>query len=118
MFYYFLGDLDRRTGIAMKANIKKDADGLDNIDDFWEDENNDSAADSDQSHDAEQDDLSGEDEEEEVHPSPSVRKSDPRRYLEQEAPEELLLTPTSRRSRGGSKGALSVDGPIHGIFGS
>lgn len=93
----------------MKANVKKDADGLDNIDDFWDDEDNDGATDNDQyeTHDAEQDDFSGNDEEEEVHPSPSVRKPDPRRYLEQEAPEELLLTPTSRRSRGGSKGTIS-----------
>ncbi|KAG0278116.1 hypothetical protein BGZ96_002540 [Linnemannia gamsii] len=104
--FFDIGVVGRRTGIAMKANVKKDADGLDNIDDFWDDEDNESASDNDQygTHGAEQDDFSGDDGGE-VHPSPSVQNSDPRRYLEQEAPEELLLTPTSRRSRGGSKGS-------------
>lgn len=103
----------------MKSNVKKDADGLDNIDDFWDDDDDNDAAVNSQNmiQDTEQDDFSGEDDfEDEVHPSPSVRKSDPRRYLEQEAPEELLLTPTSRRSRGGSRGTLSGDGSIYGTL--
>ncbi|KAG0253380.1 hypothetical protein BG011_006399 [Mortierella polycephala] len=39
--FHDIGVVGRRTGIAMKANIKKDADGLDNIDDFWDDGNDD-----------------------------------------------------------------------------
>ncbi|KAI1317161.1 hypothetical protein EDD11_008952 [Mortierella claussenii] len=37
--YFDIGVVGRRTGIKMKPGIKKDADGLDNIDDFWNDEN-------------------------------------------------------------------------------
>ncbi|KAG9064593.1 hypothetical protein KI688_002851 [Linnemannia hyalina] len=115
--FFDIGVVGRRTGITMKSNVKKDADGLDNIDDFWDDDDDNGPAVNSQNmtQDAEQDDFSGEDDfEDEVHSSPSVRKSDPRRYLEQEAPEELLLTPTSRRSRGGARGTLSGDGTIHG----
>lgn len=115
--FFDIGVVGRRTGITMKSNVKKDADGLDNIDDFWKDDDDNDAAVNSQNitQDAEQDDFSGEDDfEDEVHPSPSVRKSAPRRYLEQEAPEELLLTPTSRRSRAGSRGTLSGDGSFHG----
>ncbi|KAF8938625.1 hypothetical protein BGZ47_008481 [Haplosporangium gracile] len=119
--FFDIGVVGRRTGITMKTNVKKDADGLDNIDDFWDDDDDNSGTDNNQigTQDAEQDEFSGENDfEEEVHPLPSVRKSDPRRYLEQEAPEELLLTPTSRRSRGGSRGNLSGDRPNYGAEGS
>ncbi|KAF9138405.1 hypothetical protein BG015_002394 [Linnemannia schmuckeri] len=119
--FFDIGVVGRRTGIMMKTNVKKDADGLDNIDDFWDDDNDNSTADNNQigTQDADQDEFSGEDDfDEEVHPLPFVQKSDPRRYLEQEAPEELLLTPTSRRSRGGSRGNLSGDKPNYGAEGS
>ncbi|KAF9126878.1 hypothetical protein BGW39_006280 [Mortierella sp. 14UC] len=118
--FFDIGVVGRRTGITMKANVKKDADGLDNIDDFWDDSDDNGAADNNQdgTQDYEQDDYSGEEyeeqEEQEVHPSPPARRSDPRLYLQQEAPEELLLTPTSRRSRGASKGALTGDSSLHG----
>ncbi|KAF9908363.1 hypothetical protein EC991_009915 [Linnemannia zychae] len=117
--FFDIGVVGRRTGITMKANVKKDADGLDNIDDFWDDSDDGGAADSNQNgtQDYTQDEYSGDEEEQEeqrVHPSPSVRRPDPRLYLQQEAPEELLLTPTSRRSRGASKGTLAGDSSLYG----
>ncbi|KAF9932502.1 hypothetical protein FBU30_008075 [Linnemannia zychae] len=101
--YFDIGVVGRRTGITMKANVKKDADGLDNIDDFWNDEDNNDTTENNFNNS--QDDISGEDDDT-SQPSTLLR-SDPRRYLEQEASEELLLTPTSRRYRGISKGAFS-----------
>ncbi|KAF9090656.1 hypothetical protein BGX23_005829 [Mortierella sp. AD031] len=111
--FFDIGVVGRRTGITMKANVKKDADGLDNIDDFWDDEDNNSAADNIQNdaHDTEQDDFSGEDE---PLASPSARKSDPRRYMEQEASHELLSTPTSRKSRGISMTRGTHSSDVHG----
>ncbi|KAF9434640.1 hypothetical protein BGZ76_007677 [Entomortierella beljakovae] len=84
--FFDVGVVGRRTGITMKANIKKDEDGLDNIDDFWRDDDQ-SDQDDNQDYD---DDFSR-----------SPRASSPHRlqYLEQELPEELLSTPTSRRHR-------------------
>ncbi|KAG0278925.1 hypothetical protein BGZ95_002770 [Linnemannia exigua] len=115
--FFDIGVVGRRTGITMKANVKKDADGLDNIDDFWNDSDDNSATDNN-TQDYAQEDFSGEDyqdeEREERHASPPTRRSDPHLYLQQEAPEELLLTPTSRRSRGASKGTLTGDSSMYG----
>ncbi|KAF9180586.1 hypothetical protein BGZ51_006090 [Haplosporangium sp. Z 767] len=103
--YFDIGVVGRRTGITMKSNILKDADGLDNIDDFWQDEeeqptNNqqyDDVSDNDR-HDDDQD----------------VQYTPPRHsyYTEQELPEELLSTPTSRKSRAVplSRGSTSSGG--------
>ncbi|KAK3846359.1 MAG: hypothetical protein J3R72DRAFT_520163 [Linnemannia gamsii] len=118
--FFDIGVVGRRTGIAMKANVKKDADGLDNIDDFWDDSDDNGATDNNKNgtQDYAQEAFSGEDyqdeEEEERHPLPPTRRSDPRLYLQQEAPEELLLTPTSRRSRGSSKGTLTGESSMYG----
>ncbi|KAF9348369.1 hypothetical protein BGX26_000218 [Mortierella sp. AD094] len=35
--YYDIGVVGRRTGVTIKPNVKKDADGMDNIEDFWKD---------------------------------------------------------------------------------
>ncbi|KAG9326475.1 hypothetical protein KVV02_001654 [Mortierella alpina] len=82
--FFDVGVVGRRTGITMKANVKKDDDGLDNIDDFWQDD--DAVSDDNYEH---------EDDYEETLPS----RTQPRHYVEQELPEELLSTPTSRRTR-------------------
>ncbi|KAG0200352.1 hypothetical protein BGX28_006551 [Mortierella sp. GBA30] len=37
--FFEIGVVGRRTGITLKPNVKKDADGMDNIDDFWDDGN-------------------------------------------------------------------------------
>ncbi|KAF9273881.1 hypothetical protein BGZ68_001130 [Mortierella alpina] len=42
--FFDIGVVGRRTGITVKPNVKKDADGLDNIDDFWDDGNDTSGA--------------------------------------------------------------------------
>ncbi|KAI1309161.1 hypothetical protein EDD11_004123 [Mortierella claussenii] len=107
------GDIkeELRTGITMKANIKKDADGLDNIDDFWNDGNDDSVRydsntqypnDSDQEEredDNDAADNSGYDASRQMSPATRQQKQMQQQYLEMELPEELLSTPTSRRSR-------------------
>src|SRR5690554_3487269 len=82
----------RRTGITMKSNILKDADGLDNIDDFWEDEEE------QPTNDRQNDGFSGDDHH---HDDRDAQHTPPRQsyYTEQELPEELLSTPTSRKSR-------------------
>lgn len=80
---------DRRTGITMKANVKKDEDGLDNIDDFWADE--------DENGDENVDEL--EDEQEHSEHDDGDLSEDRSTYYDQDLPEELLATPTSRRSR-------------------
>ncbi|KAF9954122.1 hypothetical protein BGZ70_010670 [Mortierella alpina] len=103
--FFDVGVVGRRTGITMKANVKKDDDGLDNIDDFWQDD------------DAVSDDNYGhEDDYEDMQPS-RTQLQQPRHYVEQELPEELLSTPTSRRARivpmsrgSGSSGAGTARG--------
>ncbi|KAF9938033.1 hypothetical protein BGZ67_000603 [Mortierella alpina] len=85
--FFDVGVVGRRTGITMKANVKKDDDGLDNIDDFWQDD--DAVSDDNYEH---------EDDYEETLPS-RTQLQQPRHYVEQELPEELLSTPTSRRAR-------------------
>ncbi|KAF9899510.1 hypothetical protein BX616_003007 [Lobosporangium transversale] len=130
--FFDIGVVGRRTGITMKANVKKDADGLDNIDDFWSDDKDDNVHNGSQyqginmmnkngnggsSHDNE--DFStwlG-------LPSPSTQRQrrqqeqHQQHYLEQDLPEELLSTPTSRRSQlvpisegSGSRRGLSLPG--------
>ncbi|KAF9116650.1 hypothetical protein BGX27_000569 [Mortierella sp. AM989] len=102
--FFDVGVVGRRTGITMKANIKKDADGLDNIDDFWKDDDQ-SDQDNNQNYDGDR--------------SPPQRMSSPpqRQYLEQELPEELLSTPTSRRlrnvpiSRGSASSSMGLSLP-------
>ncbi|KAF9278277.1 hypothetical protein BGZ68_008668 [Mortierella alpina] len=74
----------------MKANVKKDDDGLDNIDDFWQDDDDDGAV--------SDDNYQNEDDYEDSQPS-RTQLQQPRHYVEQELPEELLSTPTSRRAR-------------------
>ncbi|KAF9019126.1 hypothetical protein BGZ52_003717 [Haplosporangium bisporale] len=76
-----------RTGITMKANVKKDEDGLDNIDDFWADE--------DENVDEEVEDYGQENSEHDD----GNQSEDRSTYYDQDLPEELLATPTSRRSR-------------------
>lgn len=71
----------------MKANVKKDDDGLDNIDDFWADE--------DENVDEEVEDYEQENSEHED----GNQSEDRSTYYDQDLPEELLATPTSRRSR-------------------
>lgn len=81
----------------MKPNIRKDDDGLDNIDDFWDDESG-GATEIDDDRDDEIEDndsrpLSSS-------PSRTQQRQEPSlSYLEQELPEELLSTPTPRRTR-------------------
>ncbi|KAG0228429.1 hypothetical protein BGW42_002221 [Actinomortierella wolfii] len=43
--FYDIGVVGRRTGITIRENVKKDADGIDNIDDFWRDEDEESDSD-------------------------------------------------------------------------
>ncbi|KAG0202887.1 hypothetical protein BGX28_004732 [Mortierella sp. GBA30] len=74
----------------MKANVRKDDDGLDNIDDFWQDEE---AFDDNDRGDYDQEDDQGHSRES------GTLIQQPRHYVEQELPEELLSTPTSRRAR-------------------
>lgn len=71
----------------MKTNVKKDEDGLDNIDDFWadEDENVDEEVEEDEQENSEHEDAN--------------QSGDRSTYYDQDLPEELLATPTSRRSR-------------------
>ncbi|KAI7826179.1 Mif2/CENP-C like-domain-containing protein [Gamsiella multidivaricata] len=91
--YFDIGVVGRKTGIAMKPNIKKDPNGLDNIDDFWDDGNDDP--------EPAEDGYDGHLEEnyladpQQISPPPSRSQ----RYMEQELPAELLSTPTSRRAR-------------------
>ncbi|KAF9995629.1 hypothetical protein BGZ79_010687 [Entomortierella chlamydospora] len=73
----------------MKANIKKDEDGLDNIDDFWNDDE----------HDEQPDQNNNQDYDEFQQHSRRMSSPHQRQYFEQELPEELLSTPTSRRLR-------------------
>ncbi|KAG0042616.1 hypothetical protein BGZ83_000247, partial [Gryganskiella cystojenkinii] len=115
--FFDVGVVGRRTGITMKENIKKDADGLDNIDDFWDDDpaerrrtltfGGDSGTNGRNESDDDEDDdnyaHSG------SHLS-NVRQAlgngrhaandlTPRReFLNQEASDALLSTPTSRRA--------------------
>ncbi|KAF9203553.1 hypothetical protein BGZ49_006288 [Haplosporangium sp. Z 27] len=86
--FFDVGVVGRRTGITMKANIKKDADGLDNIDDFWDDDD-----------EADKDDNQYQDHNDDRRRSRRMTSPPQRQYLEQELPEELLSTPTSRRLR-------------------
>lgn len=74
----------------MKPNVKKDDDGLDNIDDFWDHETK-SATDNDD----------GGDDSRSLSPPPRTqqRQRASLGYLEQELPEDLLSTPTPRRTR-------------------
>ncbi|KAG0025480.1 hypothetical protein BGZ81_007116 [Podila clonocystis] len=97
----------------MKANVKKDEDGLDNIDDFWADE--DEVEDKDMGEDV------NEDEEEQANSEHEDDQSEDRSYYDQDLPEELLATPTSRRSRavpmtnsGSRRGLLSSSAFDHG----
>ncbi|KAF9572335.1 hypothetical protein EC968_009988 [Mortierella alpina] len=85
--FFDVGVVGRRTGITMKANVKKDDDGLDNIDDFWQDD------------DAISDDNYGHEDDYEDTERSRTQLQPPRHYVEQELPEELLSTPTSRRAR-------------------
>ncbi|KAF9359881.1 hypothetical protein BGX26_011171 [Mortierella sp. AD094] len=91
----------------MKANIKKDEDGLDNIDDFWNDDEQD-----------EQPDQNDNQDYNEIRRHSRRMSSPPQRqYLEQELPEELLSTPTSRRlrnvpmSRGSASSSMGLSLP-------
>ncbi|KAF9315451.1 hypothetical protein BG003_002998 [Podila horticola] len=84
--YFDVGVVGRRTGITMKANVKKDEDGLDNIDDFWADE--------DENGDENVDEL--EDEQEHSEHDDGDQSEDRSTYYDQDLPEELLATPTSR----------------------
>ncbi|KAF9967670.1 hypothetical protein BGZ70_008722 [Mortierella alpina] len=117
--FFDIGVVGRRTGITVKPNVKKDADGLDNIDDFWDDENDTSVAPAP---------LKGQTRRQEMHPHQptslhpyhqpvveaqelelSRRQHPPRmnEYIDPELvedvlhdiPEELLSTPASRTSR-------------------
>ncbi|KAG0296106.1 hypothetical protein BGZ98_001108, partial [Dissophora globulifera] len=110
-----IGVKGRRTGFTMKDNIKKDADGLDNIDDFWDDDGNDDDGSNQAGYGASDQDEYDDDEQE---LSPLSRAPPGRQYFEQELPQELLSTPTSRRSRNVpmSKGsASSLAGSIRGL---
>jgi hypothetical protein len=75
----------------MKPNVKKDDDGLDNIDDFWDDDGNGEDDTTDQMDDGPE--LSSLPTRTQQRQRPSLS------YLEQELPEELLSTPTPRRTR-------------------
>ncbi|KAG0260052.1 hypothetical protein BG011_002161 [Mortierella polycephala] len=103
--FFDIGVVGRRTGITMKSNILKDADGLDNIDDFWEDEEE------QPTNDQQNDGFSGDDH---YHDDQDAQHTPPRQsyYTEQELPEELLSTPTSRKSRAVplSRGSTSSGG--------
>jgi hypothetical protein len=97
----------------MKANIKKDDDGLDNIDDFWDDEDAGNNTASPENDLIEDDNTVGENESRgqgnndrprTVLPRVKQGKRPSLFYLDQELPEELLSTPTSRRTRNISKG--------------
>ncbi|GJJ74937.1 hypothetical protein EMPS_07295 [Entomortierella parvispora] len=105
--YFDIGVVGRRTGITMKENVKKDADGLDNFDDFWDEgaeERRRTMVFGDTA--SEEDDLGGE---EYYVSTPTSRQSKSlargtastpaRAFLEQELPSELLSTPTSRRGK-------------------
>ncbi|KAI9236682.1 MAG: Mif2/CENP-C like-domain-containing protein [Podila humilis] len=107
--YFDVGVVGRRTGITMKANVKKDEDGLDNIDDFWADE--------DENVDEEVEDYGQENSEHDD----GNQSEDRSTYYDQDLPEELLATPTSRRSRavpmsnsGSRRGLLSSSAYDHG----
>ncbi|KAF9941475.1 hypothetical protein BGZ65_003145, partial [Modicella reniformis] len=103
-FFNNVGVVGRRTGLTMKPNVIKDDDGLDNIDDFWDDGNSNSNA-------LGRDDLQVKDNDggqnnvddgsgSQLLSSPRVqRQRQSLSYLEQELPAELLSTPTSRRTR-------------------
>ncbi|KAG0083481.1 hypothetical protein BGZ92_010746 [Podila epicladia] len=104
--YFDVGVVGRRTGITMKANVKKDEDGLDNIDDFWADEDEEENV----------DEL-----EDESEHGDGNQSEDRSTYYDQDLPEELLATPTSRRSRavpmsnsGSRRGLLSSAAFDHG----
>lgn len=110
---------DRRTGITMKANVKKDEDGLDNIDDFWADEDEDEDENVDQLEDENIDQL--EDEQENSEHGDGNHSEDRSTYYDQDLPEELLATPTSRRSRavpmtnsGSRRGTRQISETVHG----
>ncbi|KAF9303269.1 hypothetical protein BGZ74_004069 [Mortierella antarctica] len=117
--YFDVGVVGRRTGITMKANVKKDEDGLDNIDDFWADEDEDEDENVDQLEDENIDQL--EDEQENSEHGDGNHSEDRSTYYDQDLPEELLATPTSRRSRavpmtnsGSRRGLLSSTAFDHG----
>ncbi|KAI8603608.1 hypothetical protein EDD21DRAFT_441864 [Dissophora ornata] len=105
--FFDVGVVGRRTGITMKANIKKDADGLDNIDDFWDDDNDGNQPNNEPSDQEEYSD--NDDGAREMSPQTRRRQQQAHGYVEQELPQELLSTPTSRRSRNVpmSKGSTS-----------
>ncbi|KAF9581082.1 hypothetical protein BGW38_002027 [Lunasporangiospora selenospora] len=87
----------------MKANIKKDADGLDNIDDFWDDGNDEtrkSLGGSSRRRPPSSTPPPFENRLRETSPRSEERREMHRQlYYGQELPEELLTTPTSRRTR-------------------
>ena len=91
----------------MKANIKKDADGLDNIDDFWDDDNGGDQSNNEPNDQEEYDD--NDDGARDMSPPAQQRQQQAQGYMEQELLQELLSTPTSRRSRNVpmSKGSTS-----------
>ncbi|KAF9945563.1 hypothetical protein BGZ72_001217, partial [Mortierella alpina] len=125
--FFDIGVVGRRTGITVKPNVKKDADGLDNIDDFWDDGNDTSFAPAP---------LKDQIQRQERHPHPAQsfhannlpvveaqelelsRRLRPPRANEYIGPEfvdgvlhdiseELLSTPASRRSRSGLNSTAS-----------
>ncbi|KAF9366850.1 hypothetical protein BGX34_003950 [Mortierella sp. NVP85] len=91
----------------MKPNVKKDDDGLDNIDDFWDDDG-----------DGEDDTTDQMDDGPELSSLPTRAQQRQRpslSYLEQELPEELLSTPTSRRTRNFSMSKGQAPGSDRGL---
>ncbi|KAF9939757.1 hypothetical protein BGZ67_008990 [Mortierella alpina] len=125
--FFDIGVVGRRTGITVKPNVKKDADGLDNIDDFWDDGNDTSIApapfqDQSQSqeghrHRATSYHASSQPVAETQELELSRRQHPPRinEYIDPEfvdevlhdIPEELLSTPSSRISRSGLNSTAS-----------
>ncbi|KAF9569955.1 hypothetical protein EC968_002397 [Mortierella alpina] len=106
--FFDIGIVGRRTGITVKPNVKKDADGLDNIDDFWDDGDNSSLAPAPlkgQSQRQANNQSLVEAQELELsrrqHPPRISEYIDPELVDEalHDIPEELLLTPASRGSR-------------------
>ncbi|KAF9997386.1 hypothetical protein BGZ79_008926 [Entomortierella chlamydospora] len=124
-YYYDIGVVGRRTGVTIKPNVKKDADGMDNIEDFWKDGDTDTETKTNEGIASRSDEAprikyqrstisGGTRSSTDLHDQDGIehaRRQHPQHrlagYIDQiadELPEDLLSTPSSRRVRAGLAG--------------
>ncbi|KAF9170461.1 hypothetical protein BGX21_008882 [Mortierella sp. AD011] len=124
-YYYDIGVVGRRTGVTIKPNVKKDADGMDNIEDFWKDGDPDNETKTNKGIASRFDEApqtkyqkstisGGTRSSTDLHDQDGIehaRRQHPQHrltgYIDQiadELPEDLLSTPSSRRVRAGLAG--------------